>query len=142
MNQTIRKFGYPQTLLHEFEHWLVLIRPDQVTLGSLVLAAKSDATAFADLEPAAFSELGTVIAAIERALKGAFTAERMNYLMLMMVDPHVHLHVIPRYSEPQELAGQFIEDNGWPGLPDLGTAIAADAPLLAALRDRLGGYFG
>ena len=28
--------------------------------------------------------------------------ERINYLMLMMVDPHVHFHVIPRYSgEPR-----------------------------------------
>ena len=24
-----------------------------------------------------------------------------NYLMLMMVDPHVHFHVIPRYAAPQ-----------------------------------------
>ena len=39
MNETIRKFGYPATLVREFEHWLVLARPAQPTLGSLVLAA-------------------------------------------------------------------------------------------------------
>jgi diadenosine tetraphosphate (Ap4A) HIT family hydrolase len=49
MNPTIEKFGYPATLLREFEHWLVLLRPAQVTLGSLVLAAKSEATAYGDL---------------------------------------------------------------------------------------------
>ena len=114
MNATIRKFGYPETLLHEFEHWLVLVRPQQATLGSLVLAAKSEATAFANLEAAAFSELGPVIAAIERALSIEFGAEKMNYLMLMMADPHVHFHVIPRYSQTKELAGQSIDDAGWP----------------------------
>ena len=42
-NETMRKFGYPDTLIREYEHWVVLLRPAQVTLGSLVLAAKSDA---------------------------------------------------------------------------------------------------
>ena len=49
MNATIEKFGWPASLVHEFEHWVVLARPAQPTLGSLVLAAKSDATAFGDL---------------------------------------------------------------------------------------------
>ncbi len=141
MNETIRKFGYPETLLHEFEHWLVLVRPQQATLGSLVLAAKSEATAFANLEAAAFSELGPVIAAIERALSSAFGAEKMNYLMLMMADPHVHFHVIPRYAETKELAGQSIDDAGWPGLPDLGSALEAGPALISAIKDRLGGHF-
>ena len=51
MNPTIDKFGYPATLVREYQHWLVLVRPAQVTLGSLVLAAKSDATAYRDLPP-------------------------------------------------------------------------------------------
>jgi diadenosine tetraphosphate (Ap4A) HIT family hydrolase len=141
MNETIRKFGYPQTLLHEFDHWLVLIRPQQVTLGSLVLAANSEATAFADLEAAAFSELSSVIAAIESALKSEFGAEKMNYLMLMMVDPHVHFHVIPRYSKAKALAGHTLADAGWPGLPDLGSALEAEAGLISALKAQLGRHF-
>ena len=60
MNPTIEKFGYPATLVHEFEHWVVLLRPAQVTLGSLVMAAKSDATAFADLPREAFAEQADV----------------------------------------------------------------------------------
>src|SRR3954451_17615170 len=100
MNPTIEKFGYPASLIHELEHWLVLLRPAQVTLGALVLAAKSDATAYADLPREAFAELADVIPAIERALKSFTAYERINYLMLMMVDPNVHFHVLPRYSEP------------------------------------------
>src|SRR3954451_17542787 len=85
MNPTIVKFGWPATLVREFQHWLVLLRPAQVTLGALVLAAKSEATAYGDLPREAFVEQAEVVAAIERGL-AAFTAyERINYLMLMMV---------------------------------------------------------
>jgi hypothetical protein len=32
MNETINKFGYPKTLLKEYKHWVVLLRPKQATL--------------------------------------------------------------------------------------------------------------
>jgi diadenosine tetraphosphate (Ap4A) HIT family hydrolase len=96
MNPTIEKFGYPATLVREFDYWLVLLRPAQVTLGSLVLAAKSDATAYHQLPRKAFAEQADVVAAIERSLAAFCTYERINYLMLMMADPNVHFHVIPR----------------------------------------------
>ena len=126
MNPTIEKFGYPATLVREFDHWLVLLRPAQVTLGSLVLAAKSDGTAFSALPRAAFAEQADVIAAIERALTAFTGYERINYLMLMMVDPNVHFHVIPRYSEPRRWNGVEFPDAGWPGPPRLDSAVTLD----------------
>ena len=126
MNETIEKFGYPATLVKAFEHWVELLRPAQPTLGSLVLAAKSDATAFGDLPAAAHAELKPVTEAIERALGRAVGYERLNYLMLMMVDPHVHFHVIPRYEGAREWGGRAFADAGWPKVPDLGSTIALD----------------
>ena len=41
------------------------------------------------------------------------------YLMLMMVDPHVHFHVLPRYREPRMFAGTVFEDFDWPAPPDV-----------------------
>ena len=98
MNATIEKFGHPATLIAEYEHWVVLLRPAQPTLGALVLAAKSNATAFGDLPAEAHTELKTATAAIEAALGEAVGYAKINYLMLMMVDPHVHFHVLPRYD--------------------------------------------
>ena len=49
MNATIEKFGYPATLVRDYRHWVLLIRPAQVTAGSLILAAKGDATAYGAL---------------------------------------------------------------------------------------------
>ena len=139
-NATIEKFGYPATLVREFEHWLVLVRPAQVTLGSLVLAAKSDATAYRQLPIEAFAEQAAVIAAVEDGLAAFCRYDRINYLMLMMVDPHVHFHVIPRYSDEREWNGVALPDTGWPGPPDLKSAVQLTPDQIGALRDQLAGH--
>jgi diadenosine tetraphosphate (Ap4A) HIT family hydrolase len=139
MNETIEKFGHPETLLREYAHWVVLLRPAQPTLGSLVLAAKSDATAFGDLPAAAHAELATVTRELEAALNAAVSFERLNYLMLMMVDPHVHFHVIPRYDGTRTQGTLTIADAGWPKTPALGEAIALDATRIADLTGWLKG---
>lgn len=136
-NETIRKFGYPESLVAEYEHWLLLLRPAQPTLGSLVLAAKSDATAFGDLPAAAHAELKSVTAAIEQALTRAVGYQRLNYLMLMMVDPHVHFHVIPRYEGTRAWRETELTDHGWPKLPDLSQAITLDPDAQEELRKLL-----
>ena len=132
------KFGYPATLVRELDHWCVLLRPAQATLGALVLVCKDDAKAFPDISAAAFAELAAATKQIEDAL-GAFRPyQRINYLMLMMVDPDVHFHVLPRYAETQEFEGIKFPDAGWPAVPDLASAIQADADLqeklIAALK--------
>jgi diadenosine tetraphosphate (Ap4A) HIT family hydrolase len=140
MNATIRKFGWPTTLVREFEHWLVLARPAQPTLGSLVLAAKGEDTAFGHLPGAAHAELKPVTAAIEQGLTRAVDYRRLNYLMLMMVDPHVHFHVLPRYEGAREWEGREFVDVGWPRVPDLAQAVTLGGAELARLVAWLKGY--
>lgn len=133
MNPTALKFGYPQTLVVESDHWLLLLRPKQVTLGSLVLVCKEPVQAFGDVSAAAFGGLQTMIAGTERLLKDQVGYQRINYLMLMMVDPDVHFHVIPRYSMPRAYEGISLPDASWPNPPNLGTAIELAPDVLAAL---------
>ena len=136
-NETMLKFGFPDTLIREYPHWVVLLRPAQVTLGSLVLAAKSDATAFGALPADAHAELATITKDIEASLLAEIGYDKINYLMLMMVDPHVHFHVFPRYQGARTLAGVTIEDAGWPGPPDLKSGLTLDADAGPALLGRL-----
>ena len=137
MNPTLEKFGYPATLVAELEHWAILLRREQVTLGSLVLAAKGDATAYSALPPEAFAEQGEAVGLIERAL-GAFVGfEKINYLMLMMVDPNPHFHVIPRYSEARSWSGMDFPDAGWPKAPRLDAAVTLEAAQIASLAAEL-----
>ncbi len=134
---TMEKFGYPATLIRDYPWWAVLTRPRQATLGSLILAAKCDVDAFSQLPPDAFSGLGAVTADIERALCAFVRYERINYLMLMMVDPHPHFHVIPRYQGAREFDGLSVADEGWPGPPQLGGGAALSQDQIANLTARL-----
>ena len=135
-NQTMLKFGYPESLIREYHHWAVLLRPAQVTLGSLVLAAKGDATAFGQLPPGAHAELAKVTKEIEAVLLAEVDYDKINYLMLMMVDPHVHFHVFPRYEGAKTLEDVTIGDAGWPGPPDLKAAPDLGGEALELLRNR------
>lgn len=133
----MRKFGAPETCIREYPRWSVLLRRPQVTLGSLVLAAHDRATAFSQLSGASFTELRQVILDVETALSRAFGYDKINYLMLMMVDPDVHFHVVPRYSGTRTFGGREFVDAGWPGPPDLKSHNESDDPIFGGILGRI-----
>jgi diadenosine tetraphosphate (Ap4A) HIT family hydrolase len=137
MNATAEKFGYPETLLARFEHWLVLLRPKQPTLGSVVLVCTDPAARFGEISAVASAELQTATDRIERALAATFSNDKINYLMLMMVDPDVHFHVLPRYAEGREFEGSRFADEHWPGPPDITAALDLSDAQQATLATRL-----
>ena len=136
-NDTMRKFGYPGTQIAGTEHWSLQLRPEQVTLGSLVLICREPVTAFGDVSAEGFAEFGLFIAGIEALLRDFVNFGRINYLMLMMVDRDVHFHVIPRYEGQRDWNGLSLSDAGWPGAPRLDQAVALDAAQAGALADLL-----
>lgn len=137
MHATLDKFGYPHGTVVEDAHWAAVVRPAQPTLGSLVLIAKRDITSFAMLTAEEGAALPAVVARIEAALHRLIGYARINYLMLMMVDPHVHFHVIPRYEGARDWDGLTFADAGWPGVPALGSAVALSPERVVRLRDEL-----
>ena len=118
------KFGDPASRIAQTDHWTVLLRPKQPALGSLVLVCREPVRA--------------VIRRIEGTLRDVVRYERINYLMLMMVDPDVHFHVIPRYEGSRRFGNTAFPDAGWPGPPMLDAAVTPDVAtsdaLLAELR--------
>jgi diadenosine tetraphosphate (Ap4A) HIT family hydrolase len=132
-NATMQKFGHPRSAVADVGRWTVLVRPKQPTLGSLVLVCREEAKAFSELSPEAFADLGEAVAGIERVLKAHVDYQRINYLMLMMVDPDVHFHVIPRYDGERRFGQAAFRDAGWPGPPALGAAVDLDDAALDAL---------
>jgi diadenosine tetraphosphate (Ap4A) HIT family hydrolase len=119
MNVTAKKFGYPDSLVKSYAHWHVLVRPVQPTLGSLVLVCSDATDHFGGISREASAELQQATADIERVLGGLFQFDKINYLMLMMVDPDVHFHVLPRYADKRDYRGHSFEDASWPGPPDI-----------------------
>ncbi len=125
-NATLSKFGYPESLIKTYRYWHVLLRPGQVTIGSLVLICKEDVFKYSDISEEASREQKQVIFDIERILKKRFNFSKINYLMLMMVDPAVHFHVIPRYEFPVSFCEKQFEDKSWPTPPVLSNVLELD----------------
>ncbi len=132
-NATMRKFGWPRTEIAKVGSWSALTRPKQPTLGSLVLACGEQAAAFSDLSPQALADLRDAVAGVEKTLRAFVRYERVNYLMLMMVDPDVHFHVIPRYEGERRFRDLAFPDAGWPGPPAIGGGVDLDEAALDAL---------
>ena len=129
----MRAFGHPDSLVREYDHWVVLVRPKQVTLGALVMACKERAQSFGAVSSEAFREHERVVQDIEQGLKAFSAFEKINYLMLMMVDKEVHYHVLPRYSETRNFEGVDYPDPGWPAVPDLTSGPVLEGESLAAM---------
>ena len=91
------KFGGPESEYFANDTWVVQVRPKQVTLGASVLICRRHVESLADLNKDELVGLASAVSTLEKRLQDAFQYEKINYLMLMMVDPHLHFHVIPRY---------------------------------------------
>jgi diadenosine tetraphosphate (Ap4A) HIT family hydrolase len=136
-NATETKFGDPATRLAQTDCWTVLLRPRQPALGSLVLICREPVTSFAEVSAQGYAELRELVGRIEATLREVVAYERINYLMLMMVDADVHFHVIPRYGGSRQFGDVEFRDAGWPGPPALDAAVALDPVMSDALLARL-----
>jgi diadenosine tetraphosphate (Ap4A) HIT family hydrolase len=139
MNETMEKFGYPDTLLGDYAHWVVLLRPGQITAGAMVLACRDAAERLPDVSAEAYAELPRVTGDLEAALAKVLAPDKINYILLMMVDKYVHWHVNPRYEKPRDLVGATFEDSGWPRYPALTQVTDVTEDQFAALRELLRG---
>jgi diadenosine tetraphosphate (Ap4A) HIT family hydrolase len=108
------KFRVEELLVRDFEHWIVSLRPQQITIGSLVLTLKRPCYSFANLTETEASELAAVYRFIESKLQLLFLPDKINYLTLMMMDSQVHTHVLPRYQSERVFSGLILKDNDWP----------------------------
>ena len=79
---------------------------------------------------------------MEPWLKAAVDYEKINYLMLMMVDKDVHFHVLPRYSGVREHEGAVFPDAGWPAAPALGAAVELSTEAVERLASRFAQAWG
>lgn len=122
-----KKFNVYENLVAVSDYWRLSVRPHQTTLGSMILSLDRYCPHFSDITSEEAADLKEIISFAEEHLKKAFNYDKINYLMMMMVDPHVHFHVIPRYSEPVSFAGVEWVDNKWPTPADLnGDEISGD----------------
>jgi ATP adenylyltransferase len=85
--------------IHDFASSVALVSFDQTHKGRCLLLLKEhyeDTLEIPDLLYQAFNDELRVLA---RAVRAAFNPPRLNYLNYGNVEPHVHIHVIPRYPD-------------------------------------------
>ena len=130
------KFKVDDLLIAQTDYWRWSLRPVQCTLGAGILSLKRPAETMSALTAEEGMDLIVITKIIESTLKKAFNMEKMNYIMLMMVDFHIHYHVIPRYSKDLDFANMCFKDLGWPKPPVL-DAEALDEGVLFQIKDYL-----
>lgn len=132
------KFGLEDNELLTSDHWTVLLRPKQVTVGSCVLIANRHIESLADLNDVEAQALRDIVARMEQLLDSKLHNDKINYLALMMKDPHLHFHVIPRYETNRTIEGRVWQDPSWPKAPNMSVSVS-DPEALAEVRKYLRG---
>ncbi|HJZ50162.1 MAG TPA: HIT family protein [Roseiflexaceae bacterium] len=100
----------PRDLVGTWEHWHVVVNHSQNYLGKVMLVLRRHATDVAALTLPEQAEFWSLLRDAKTALLGAFQPDHFNYAFLMNLDAHVHMHIIPRYAQPQTFAGITFTD--------------------------------
>jgi diadenosine tetraphosphate (Ap4A) HIT family hydrolase len=122
-------FRLDELTVHAEQGWALSVRPGQLTLGAMVVSSEAGHLDFGDLDAETAVGMADAFALAERLAKEVLGAVRVNLVCLMMKDPVVHFHVVPRYDGPVERYGRTWEDGDWPGPPTFGPAATSDEVL-------------
>ena len=109
----MKKFKPDELCLKEFNHWIIVLRQKQLTLGDAVILLKREVPSIADTNPEEFAEFPMVVAWYEKICKELFSPDKYNYVAAMMKDNFVHFHAFPRYSTERDFAGKKWIDEQW-----------------------------
>lgn len=114
-----KKFRVKEFLIQKVGAWNISLRPQQSTIGSLILSLSRPCISFADLAEQEAVELGQAFKVIEILYATTFKPQKINYLALMMIDSQVHYHVLPRYESNVIFDNISFKDQCWPKPFDL-----------------------
>jgi diadenosine tetraphosphate (Ap4A) HIT family hydrolase len=101
-------------VLDESGLWHVRLNLNQNLLGKMIIVLNRHEEQVSELSADEWAELRAHIARMTRRLQAAFQPDHFNYAFLQNQDRHVHLHIIPRYAHPREVAGIRFEDYDYP----------------------------
>lgn len=82
----------------ELEHSYVILNRDQFFLGYTLLFTKDHVTELFHLDRDVRISLMEEVSAIAKALYGIYTPAKINYELLGNMVPHIHWHIVPRFS--------------------------------------------
>ena len=107
-----------QFQLYESRFWTVFLADEQDYIGRCILVLKRHCRSLPELTEEEWNELRDLIGKTEACLKAVLGAALCNWSCLMnhfyqdpAPDPHLHIHVRPRYDQPVTLNGNIYSDS-------------------------------
>ena len=107
-----------QFQLYESKSWSVFLSDEQDYIGRCILVLKRHCNSLSGLTDDEWDELHDLICKVEACLKAVLGAALCNWSCLMnsfykesTPDPHLHIHVRPRYDKPVMLNGSIYTDS-------------------------------
>ena len=98
--------------------WSVFLSDEQDYIGCCILVLKRHCGSMSDITKDEWDELYDLICEMEACLKAVLGATLCNWSCLMnsfyketSPDPHLHIHVRPRYDKPLMLNGNTYTDS-------------------------------
>ena len=98
--------------------WSVFLADEQDYIGRCILVLKRHCNSLSEMTDDEWDELRRLIRTVEACLKAVLGAALCNWSCLMndackkpVPDPHLHIHVRPRYDKPVMLNGNTYTDS-------------------------------
>lgn len=118
----------PGTVVECGEHWTIATNLNQNLIGRVIVVAARPVDSVAALSAGEWQDLHRKIGRTRAALDTLFHPDQYNYAFLMNQDAQVHLHVVPRYGQPRQWAGDTYDD------PHFGSLFGPEQRILDAKR--------
>jgi len=106
-------FPLDQTVLKIFERWVAKLNFRQDYPGKVLLALLRHEEDVLSLRAEELEELWEAAGVVRDAVDRVLRPDWWNYMFAGNVVPHVHLHMIPRYATPRNVAGWQFRDGHW-----------------------------
>jgi diadenosine tetraphosphate (Ap4A) HIT family hydrolase len=98
--------NYERFLIREYDNWKVYLHESQYYLGRIYLWAKREsALDFFEMTKEERGEYFDVGIEQKKVLRRLFLPDLFNYATLANIAPHLHTHIIPRYSGERYVKG-------------------------------------
>ena len=105
-------------LVIETKHWFVYLADVQDYIGRCILVVKRHCCSLSELNITEWTDLKEIIDKLERFYKEILGAELCNWSCLMnnfykedTPNPHLHIHVRPRYRKPVVINNRSYTDD-------------------------------
>lgn len=129
---------YSENIVKRFTYWTVYAHTNQGYLGRCVVwCQRATALDLTDATREELAELHEILPAVKRTIEKSFGADWMNYSFLGNETRHLHGHVVPRYTGPQEFEGRVFSDPEWGGNWRTNKSFETSKEILQAIKKKL-----